>query len=84
MIIETLTNENSDLKLHVEICERRYSQLLEKFHHVDEKLTEIDSSIKNINSMLSQNGSDSLEKTITLGVAIILALSGWIVNLLSK
>jgi hypothetical protein len=40
-IIESLTAEETDLKLHVDLCAQRYIQLINKFDEVDQRLTNL-------------------------------------------
>ena len=47
-IIETVLAESDNLALHVQLCEQRYLQLLNKFDSVDNRLERLETMLMEI------------------------------------
>lgn len=54
-LIEKLDAEENNLALHVQLCEQRYHQLLNRLDNVDGRLTRLESHIVDIKDALKSN-----------------------------
>jgi len=73
--ILALEEEETNLELHVKLCEQRYRQLTSKLDHVDHRLDRLETHIVDIKDSLSGLSSDN-DKTY-------LKWAGFIIGLLS-
>jgi hypothetical protein len=83
-VIENIEAEQTDLKLHTELCAQRYNQLIAKFDEVDQRLdglTQLCSEIKS--SITSINTSTQATYLKWAGFVIVL-LTGVIGGLIGK
>lgn len=55
-----LPGEEQDLKLHVDICQRRYNNLVDKIDDVEKRLDKIEGVLGEIKNVLSSNKTDQL------------------------
>lgn len=53
-IIDTLPGESESLALHVQLCEQRYIQLINKFDHVDSRLDKIETVLVDIKGKIDK------------------------------
>lgn len=87
-VIETLSAEETDLKLHTELCHQRYVQLIHKFDEVDSRLDKIEAVLLDIKDSIDKRSTDNTEKYLRWGGSIIgimaTALVGMLLHILSK
>jgi tetrahydromethanopterin S-methyltransferase subunit G len=80
-ILASLEAEQTDLSLHVQLCEQRYLQLLSKFDAVDHKFDKIENMLVEITDKLKKDTTDNYLKW---GGAIIGILSTTLIGLVIK
>ena len=90
-LIDVFEQEAKDLELHVDLCHRRYLQLIGKIEHVDSKLEDVMSTLKEIKEKLDENESKIIDNQIAnyqkfLGWAamIIVGAGSWLGHFLLK
>lgn len=87
-VIETLSAEETDLKLHTELCHQRYVQLIDKFDEVDNRLDKIETVLHEIKDSIDKKQSDTTQQYIKWGGSIIgvlvTALVGMLYHILFK
>jgi hypothetical protein len=83
-VIETVTEEGSNLALHVQLCEQRYLQLLHKFDQVDTSLSKINETLVVIQSKLETEQSTKLKTYLSWAGVVIVALIGTVAHLVTK
>jgi len=83
-IIETLPGESDNLALHVQLCEQRYLQLINKFDQVDNRLDKIESVLIEIKTSLQTTNTEVYKKYLAWAGVVITALGGMIIHLLSR
>jgi len=83
-VIETVDSESTDLKLHVDLCQQRYLQLIHKFDQVDERLDSLTTMIKELATKVDKNQDKTYRQYLIWAGFIISALTGIIVSLLIK
>jgi ABC-type transport system involved in multi-copper enzyme maturation permease subunit len=82
-LIETIPNEATDLALHVQLCEQRYVQLLNKFDHVDQRLDKIETTLSVIKETIDNKETATYEKYIKWGGSVIFVMTTIIVGLVT-
>ena len=82
--IATLTQEHTDLSLHVDLCAKRYDQLINKFDEVDDRLERIDQSLIEIKEKIENKTSHNYETYLKWGGSIIFVLSMALIGLVTK
>lgn len=82
-IIETLPNEETDLALHVQLCEQRYIQLINKFDHVDGRLDKIETALKEIRDSVTNKETANIERYLKWGGALIGILATAVIGLVT-
>jgi hypothetical protein len=82
-VIETVTEETTNLALHVQLCEQRYLQLLNKFDQVDARLDQIAETLGDINERIGRNQHAQLQTYLAWAGVVITALAGGIFHLLT-
>ena len=83
-IIDTIRGESENLPLHVDLCEKRYQQLIQKFETVDSRLDKIENMLVEINSKLHSNNTIWYKKYLSWSGAIILILIGIIASYFNR
>lgn len=83
-VIETVTEEGSNLTLHVQLCEQRYLQLLHKFDQVDSNLEKINATLVTIQSKLETEQSSKLKTYLSWAGVVVVALLGTVLHLIAK
>lgn len=83
-VIETVTEEGSNLALHVQLCEQRYLQLLRKFDQVDHSLEKINAALVVIQSKLETEQSSKLKTYLSWAGVVIVALGGAVLHLITR
>lgn len=83
-VIETVTEEGSNLALHVQLCEQRYLQLLHKFDQVDSNLEKITATLVQIQSKLETEQSSKLKTYLSWAGVVVVALLGTVLHLITR
>lgn len=81
-LIEKIIGENNNLELHVELCQQRYTQLIEKFDVVDTRLDKIETMLVEIKSGLKSEETQKYRMYLTWAGTAITLLVGVIVALI--
>ena len=82
-VIENIEAERTNLQLHVDLCARRYTQLIVKFDEVDTRLDEVTKLCNEIKSSISEVKSNTQSTYLKWAGFIIVVLSGIIGGLIS-
>ena len=90
-LIDVFDQESKDLELHVDLCHRRYLQLIAKIDTVETKLEDMNDTLKDIKNKLDENESKITDNQIAnyqkyLGWAamIIVGAGSWLGHFLLK
>ena len=83
-IIDTLPGESDNLALHVQLCEQRYLQLLNKFDQVDSKFDRIEAMLVEIKTSISSQQVEAYVKYLAGAGVAITALTGLVAHLLTR
>lgn len=82
-ILETVSQERTDLELHADLCEQRYQQLIAKFDTVDGRLDKIEGHIEAIRDIIGENRRDDFKMFLGWASVIIATLVGscaWLIT----
>jgi hypothetical protein len=82
-IIERMPGEVTDLALHVNLCEQRYIQLIDKFDRVDQRLDAIEGVLVDIKTTIAADKKDNTEKYLKWAGTIIVVLSSALVGVVT-
>jgi hypothetical protein len=66
--------EKKSLEAHVELCAERYNQLEQRFEHVENKISNLDSLLREVHDMVQRLSEKRTDQLIGWGVGIIGAL----------
>jgi hypothetical protein len=66
--------EKKSLEAHVELCAERYNQLEQRFEHVENKISNLDSLLREVHDMVQRMSEKRTDQLIGWGVGIIGAL----------
>ena len=80
-IIEQVIGESENLALHVDICQQRYLQLINKFDLVDARLDTLNQLVRDIHGQVTNSRTAALETYLKWAGAIIMAFGGIITGL---
>lgn len=83
-VIETVVGERENLALHVELCEQRYLQLINKLDHVDQRFAAIETMLRDIKETITAQKSNSDKTYLTWAGSIIFVLSTTLIGLVIK
>lgn len=83
-IIDTMTDEHSNLALHVQLCEQRYMQLLRKLDQQDLALTSINQALAAIHTSLNTETSSRLKYYLSWAGVVIVSLMGALITVLTR
>ena len=83
-IIDTLPGESDNLALHVQLCEQRYLQLLNKFDQVDSKFDRIEAMLVEIKTSIGSRQVEAYVKYLAGAGVAITALTGLVAHLLTR
>ena len=83
-IINTLPGESDNLALHVQLCEQRYIQLLNKFDAVDTRFGRIELMLIDIKQSLSGEEVAKYRNYLSWAGVVITALIGVLSHFLIK
>ena len=75
-VIERMAGEETNLALHVQLCEQRYIQLITKLDQVDAALDDIKMTLITINTKLDKEESTKLRTYLGWAGVVIVALLG--------
>jgi hypothetical protein len=79
---ETTEIEKKSLEAHVELCAERYTQLEQRFEHVEGKITGLQTLLREVHDMVQRMAEKRTDQLISWGVGIIGALIATTVYLL--
>ena len=82
--IATLTQEHTDLSLHVDLCAKRYDQLINKFDEVDRKFERIETMLVEIKNDVKTNQKDNVSNYLKWAGGIIFVLATALIGLVTK
>lgn len=83
-LIDQVPGEKESLELHVDICQLRYTQLMDKFEAVNKHLADITVTLEEINSKVNSNDRGTLVTYLKWAGIIITTLTGVVLTLLLK
>lgn len=83
-VIETLPAESDNLALHVQLCEQRYLQLINKLDHVDQRFAAIELMLREIKETITAQKSNNDKTYLTWAGSIIFVLSTTLIGLVIK
>ena len=83
-VIETLAGESENLALHVELCEQRYLQLINKLDHVDSRFAQIEQMLIEIKEKLTAQNASNDKRYLAWAGSIIFVLSTTLIGLVFK
>lgn len=66
--------EKKSLEAHVELCAERYNKLEARFEHVENKISNLDSLLREVHDMVQRMAEKRTDQLIGWGVGIIGAL----------
>ena len=75
--------EKKSLEAHVELCAERYTQLEQRFEHVDSKITALETLMREVHDMVAKINEKRTDQIIGWGVGIIGALVATTVYLIT-
>lgn len=74
--------EKKSLEAHVELCAERYTQLEQRFEHVDSKITALETLMREVHDMVAKINEKRTDQIISWGLAIIgglVAISAYLI-----
>ena len=83
-VIETLPAESDNLALHVQLCEQRYLQLINKLDHVDQRFAAIEVMLVEIKNTITAQKSSNDKTYLKWAGSIIFVLSTTLIGLVIK
>lgn len=81
--IEPIQAESENLELHTKLCAARYQQITQSFDVIDYRLVSIETMLKEIQTVVSNNQNALLNRFLSWGGALIIALVGIVGYLIS-
>ncbi len=81
-MVDTTDIEKKSLEAHVELCAERYRFLEEKLESVDEKVTQVVTSVETVKHTVQTMATKNNDRLIAWGIGIIVALVGTVAWLL--
>lgn len=82
-MVDTTDIEKKSLEAHVELCAERYKFLETKLESVEEKLTEVVTSVTSVKDAVQTMATKNNDRLINWGIGIIVTLLGslgWIIT----
>jgi hypothetical protein len=79
---ETTEIEKKSLEAHVELCAERYTQLEQRFEHVEGKISGLGILLREVHDMVQRMAEKRTDQLISWGVGIIGALIATTIYLL--
>lgn len=81
---DTSDIEKKSLEAHVELCAQRYKFLESRLEDVDEKISGLDTLVREVHDMVQKMAEKRNDQILKWGVGIITVLTGAIGYLLSR
>ena len=81
---DTTEIEKKSLEAHVELCAQRYKFLESRLEDVDEKISGLDTLVREVHDMVQKMAEKRNDQILKWGVGIITVLTGAIGYLLSR
>jgi hypothetical protein len=81
--LEPLQAESENLDLHTKLCAARYQQITQHFDVINLRLNNIETTLKEIQSVVSNNQNAILNRFLSWGGVAILTMMGtigWLVS----
>jgi hypothetical protein len=81
--LEPLQAESENLDLHTKLCAARYQQITQHFDVINLRLDNIETTLKEIQSVVSNNQTAMLHRFLSWGGVAILTMMGtigWLVS----
>jgi predicted nucleic acid-binding Zn-ribbon protein len=63
--------EKKSLEAHVELCAERYNQLEQRFEHVDNKISSLESLMREVHDMVAKINEKRNDQIISWGLGVI-------------
>lgn len=79
-----MDGEAENLALHVQLCEQRYLQLINKFDDVDKKFDKIEIILNEIKGNLTNEETTKYKTYLTWSGVVIVALIGVVSHIMFK
>jgi hypothetical protein len=80
--------EKESLEAHVELCAQRYDAMKDNMERMENRLTNVETIVKEIKDMLVEKESKAYQKLLNIGIAVIgsllTALLGIVVYLIKN
>jgi hypothetical protein len=76
--IEPIQAETENLELHTKLCAARYQQITQRFDVIDQRLLSIEHTLKEIQTVVSNNQNAILNRFLSWGGIAILTMLGTI------
>lgn len=70
-MVETTDIEKKSLEAHVELCAERYNQLEQRFEHVEGKMTNLETLLREVHDMVHSMAEKRTDQLINWGIGII-------------
>jgi len=83
-IIGAVPAESDNLALHVQLCEQRYLQLINKFDQVDRRFEKIEQMLIEIKANIGGEAITKYKMYLSWSGVVVVTLTGLVVHLLSK
>ena len=83
-VIVTLPGEKDSLELHVQLCEQRYLQLIDKFDVVDNRLVDMNRMLIDIKQSVAAEKADNYKLHLSWLFGVIMLLAGWLAHYIIK
>lgn len=83
-VIETIAGESENLALHVQLCEQRYLQLLNKLDHVDARFAAMEVMLLDIKNQLTAQTTNNDKTYLKWAGSIIAVLSTTLIAIVIK
>jgi hypothetical protein len=81
---ETTDIEKKSLEAHVELCAERYTQLEQRFEHVEGKISGLETLLREVHDMVQRMAEKRTDQILGWGVGIIGALAATVVYLVTQ
>lgn len=76
--------EKKSLEAHVELCAERYNQLEARFEHVEGKISNLDTLLREVHDMVQRMSEKRTDQLIGWGVGLIGALTAAVIYLVTN
>ena len=83
-VIDRVEGEETNLALHVQLCEQRYIQLITKLDQVDQTQREIKEALTEIKTALGKEEAAKLRTYLSWAGVVIVSLLGAVLHLVTR